>query len=105
MVDILADPVEICFGSFMATSTSQAAATSLAASVEAPMTLNVVPSSGEKSRTHPSKPYNLVQGMEHVIDMMEETLYICERVQRSTQDVSHHRTFPFGLRPVGDVHE
>jgi hypothetical protein len=53
MADILADPVEICFGSFTASSTSQAAATSLAASVEALVTLNVVPSSGEKSKTHP----------------------------------------------------
>jgi hypothetical protein len=42
--------------------------------------------------------------MEHVIDMMEETLQICERAQRSTQDASHYQTFPFGLRPPNDVH-
>jgi hypothetical protein len=104
MVDILADPVEICFGSFTATSTSQAAVTSLAASAEAPVTLNTVPSSSEKSKTHLPKPYDLVQGMERVIGMVEETLQICERAQRSTQDASHRRTFPFGLRPAGDVH-
>jgi hypothetical protein len=33
----------------------------------------------QKSKTHPPKPYDLVQGTERVIDMMEETLWICER--------------------------
>jgi hypothetical protein len=36
--------------------------------------------------------------------MMEETLQICERVPRSMQDVSRHRTFPFGLRPSSDAY-
>jgi hypothetical protein len=31
--------------------------------------------------------------------MMDETLQICERAQRSTQDASRRKTFPFGLRP------
>jgi hypothetical protein len=104
MADILADSVEICIGSFTATSTPLAEATSLAASVEAPVTLNAVPGSGEKSRTHPPKPYDIIQGMERVIDMMEETLQIYERAQCSTQDTSHRRTFPFSLRPANDVH-
>jgi hypothetical protein len=103
MADILADSVEICFGSFMTTSTLLAAI-SPATSVEAPMTLDVAPSSGKKARTHPPKPYDLVQGMERVIDMMEETIQICEMAQRSTQDASHRRTFPFSLRSVSDVH-
>jgi hypothetical protein len=103
MADILANPVEICFGSFMVTSTTPAAATSPTASIEASATLDAAPSSGKKSKTHPPKPYDLVQGMERVIDMMEETLQICERAQRSTQDASHRRTFPFGLRSPNDV--
>jgi hypothetical protein len=36
--------------------------------------------------------------------MMEETLHICERAQRSTQDASHRKTFPFGLRPSSDTY-
>jgi hypothetical protein len=104
MADILANPVEICFGSFTATSTTLAAATSPTAFVEAPATLDATPSSGKKSKTHPPKPYDVIQGMEHVIDMMEETLQICERAQRSTQDALHRRTFPFGLRPPSDVY-
>jgi hypothetical protein len=38
-----------------------------------------------------------MQGMERVIDMMEETLQIYERAQCSMQDASHCRAFPFGL--------
>jgi hypothetical protein len=71
-------PQEICFGSFKATSTTLAAATSPTASAKVPATSDVAPSSGKKSKTHPPKPYDVDQGMERVIDMMEETLQICE---------------------------
>jgi hypothetical protein len=104
MADILAETVEICFGSFTATSTTLAAATSPAAFVEAPSTLDAAPAPAKSRRPTPPKPYDLVQGMERVIDTMEETLHICERAQRSTQDASHRRTFPFGLRSASDVH-
>jgi hypothetical protein len=59
IADILADPVEICFGSFTTTSTTLAAATSPTVSVEAPATSDAAPSFGKKS-THPPKPYDLV---------------------------------------------
>jgi hypothetical protein len=104
MADILADPVKICFGSFMATLTTQAAVTSLTTSVKVPATSGSAPSSDRKTKTHPPKPYDLAQGMEHVIDMMEETLQICERAHRSTQDTSHRKTFLFGLWPSSDVY-
>jgi hypothetical protein len=104
MMDILADPVEICFGSFTVTLTTLAAATSPMASVEAPTTLDVVPNSGRKSKTPPPQPYDLVQEMERVIDMMEQTLQISERAQCSMQDTSHRKTFPFSLRSPSDVH-
>jgi hypothetical protein len=105
MADILADPVEICFGSFIVTSTALAAATSPTASVKVPATSGVAPSSGQKLKTHPPKPYDLVQGMERAIDMMKETLQICEQAQHSTRDASQHNTFPFGLRPPSDVYK
>jgi hypothetical protein len=79
MADILANPVEICFGSFTVTSTTLAVATSPTASVKAPATPDAAPSISKKLKTHPPKPYDIVQGMEHVIDIMEETLQICER--------------------------
>jgi hypothetical protein len=60
MADILTNPVEICFGSFTATSTTLAAATSPTASVKAPTTLDATPSSGKKSKSHLPKPYDVV---------------------------------------------
>jgi D-mannonate dehydratase len=62
------------------------------------------PLGGIKVLSHPPKPYDIVQGMERIIDMMEETLQICERAQHSMQDASHRKTFPFGLRPSSDVY-
>jgi hypothetical protein len=67
MADILANPVAICFGSFTATSTMLAAVTSSTASVKVTATPDAVPSSSKKSKTHPPKPYDIVQGMEHVM--------------------------------------
>jgi hypothetical protein len=104
MADILANPVKICFGSFTATSTTLVGATSPMASVKAPATPDAAPTSSKKLKTHPPKPYDIVQGMERVIDMMEETLQICEKAQRSTQDASHRKTFPFGMRPPSDMY-
>jgi hypothetical protein len=60
MADIFANPVEICFGSFMATSTALAAATSPTTPVKAPTTSDAAPSSGKKLKTHPTKPYDIV---------------------------------------------
>jgi hypothetical protein len=104
MTDILANPVEICFGSFTATSTTLAVATSLMTFVKAPATPVATPSFSKKSKTHPPKPCDIVQRMERIIDMIEETLQICERAQRSTQDASRCKTFPFGLRPSTDAY-
>jgi hypothetical protein len=78
VADILTDPMEICFGSFTTTSTALVAATSPTAFVKGPAMSGIAPSSGQKSKTHLPKPYDLVQGMECVIDMMDETLQICE---------------------------
>jgi hypothetical protein len=74
MADILANPMEICFGSFTTTSTTLVAVTSSTTSMKAPATLEAAPSSSKKSKTHLPKPYDIVQGMECVIDLMEETL-------------------------------
>jgi hypothetical protein len=96
--------MEICFDSFTATSTDLAAATSPVTAAKIPVTHIVVPIFDLASETHLPKPYDIVQGMERIIDMMEETLQICERSQRSTQTTSRRKTFPFGLRPPSDVY-
>jgi hypothetical protein len=88
----------------MTTSTTLATTTSSTVSMKAPATHIAAPSSSQKSKTHPPKLYDIVQRMERVIDMMEETLQICRRAQRSTQDASRRKTLPFGLRPSSDTH-
>jgi alpha/beta superfamily hydrolase len=104
MADILANPMEFSFGSFTATSTSLVAATSTATAVKIPVTPVATPTFDLKSKTHPPIPYDIVQGMERVINMMEETLQICERAQHSTQIASHCKSFHFGLRPPRDAY-
>jgi hypothetical protein len=78
--------------------------TSPMVSMKVPATPITAPSSNLKSKTHPPKSYDIVQGMERVINMMEKTPQVCERAQRSTQDASHCKTFPFGLRPSSNAH-
>jgi hypothetical protein len=73
--------------------------------VKVPASSVVAPSSDMKSKAHPPKPYDIIQGMERVIDMMEETRQICERAQHSTQDTSRCKTFRFGLRPSSDAYD
>jgi hypothetical protein len=60
MADVLANPVGICFGSFMATSTTLAAPTSPTVSMKVPVTPVAAPSINLKSKTHPPKPYDIV---------------------------------------------
>jgi hypothetical protein len=60
--------------SFTATSTTLAVATSSTVTVKIPTTPVADPRSNLKSKTHPPKPYDIVQGMERIVDMMEETL-------------------------------
>jgi hypothetical protein len=52
------------------------------------------PVSDPTSENHPPKPYDIVQGMEHVISMMEDTLQICERAQCSTRATPPPGTSP-----------
>jgi hypothetical protein len=59
--DILANLVEICFGSFMATSTTLVVVTSPVIVVKIPVTPVTVPISNLASKTHPPKPYDIVQ--------------------------------------------
>jgi hypothetical protein len=67
MADILANPVEICFGSFTATSTTLAAATSPAVVVKIPVTPVATPGSNLKLKSH--DPDNL--GLARLLELEE----------------------------------
>jgi hypothetical protein len=60
MADIIAITMEICFGSFTATSTALATTTSPATTVKIPATPVAVPVSDLESKTHPPKPYDII---------------------------------------------
>jgi hypothetical protein len=104
MAAILTNPVEICFGSFTSTSTVLAATTSPVVVAQITTMSVATPASDPASETDPPKPYDMIQGMKRVISMMEDTLQICERAQRSTRVVQPPRAFPFGLRLPSDVY-
>jgi hypothetical protein len=74
MAAILADPVEIFFGSFTATSPVPVSTTSPVAARQVVVVLVTTTVFDPTMETHPPKPYDLVQGMERVINMMEDTL-------------------------------
>jgi hypothetical protein len=104
MAAILTNPMEIRFGSFTMTSTLLVATTSSVSAVKIATTPIATSVSDLASEPQPPKPYDIVQGMEHVISIMEDTLQICERAQCSTQMAPCYGTFPFGLRPHGDIY-
>jgi hypothetical protein len=58
MADILAHPVEIRFGSYMATSTMQAVVTSPTNSVKAPATSDAAPAPAKSGR--PTRPNPMI---------------------------------------------
>jgi hypothetical protein len=104
MATILANPVEICFGSFMAASSALTATTSPMAAGQVATASYATHISDLTTETHPLKPYDIVQGIECVICMIKDTLQICEQVQRSMQMALRHGTYPFGFRPPTDVY-
>jgi hypothetical protein len=78
MAAILANPLEIYFDSFTATSTVLTATTSSVSAVKIATAPVAAPVSDLASETPPPQPYDIVQGMEHVISMMEDTIHIYE---------------------------
>jgi hypothetical protein len=97
MVAILADPVEIYFGSFTVTSPVPVAMTSPVAARQVVVVLVTTTVFDPTMETRLPKPYDLIQGMERVINMMEDTLQICERSQCSTRTTPHYGTSPLRL--------
>jgi hypothetical protein len=100
MADFLTNPVKISFGSFSATFTAPAVIAPPTATPNehvSEIRLNaLVEDLPEK--THPPAPFDLVAGMDHVINMMMKTLQICEQAQRPLGRYLVHSHVPFGLR-------
>jgi hypothetical protein len=99
MVDFLTNPVDICFGSMLATSTAPAACLVIEGNV---VTTNQQIETDLSKKTHPPTPRNLITGIDCVGDMISDTIKICERVKhpRTTPSTS---SMPLGLRNAAHV--
>jgi hypothetical protein len=94
MAGILANPVDICFGSMPATSTALAACLVIEGNT---VTTNQQIETDLPSETHPPTPSDLIAGIHRVESMLSDTIKICECVKcpRTTSSTS---SMPLGLR-------
>jgi hypothetical protein len=99
MADILANPVDICFGSMPATST--ASATCLVIEDNAVTTDQQI-GTDLLTEGHPPTPSDLIAGIDRVEGMLSDTIKICERVKHP-HAISSPSSMPLGLRNAAHV--
>jgi hypothetical protein len=94
MADILANPVDICFGSIPPKSTTLAACLVVEGNV---VTTNQQIGTDLLTETHPPTPSDLIAEIDHVEGMLSDTIKICECVKRPRR-TSTPSSMPLGLR-------
>jgi hypothetical protein len=99
MADILANPVDICFGSMPAKSTTPAACLVIEGKA---VTTDQQIGTDLLTETHPPTPSDLIAGIDHVEGMLSNTIKVCERVKRPRR-TSSSSSMPLGLRNVAHV--
>jgi hypothetical protein len=99
MADILANPVDICFGSMLATSTATAACLIIEGNA---VTTNQQIETDLSSETHPPTPSDLIAGIHRVESMLSDTIKICECVKRPRM-TSSTSSMPLGLRNAAHI--
>jgi hypothetical protein len=99
MADFLANPVDICFGSMPATSTTPVACLVIEGNT---VTTNQQIEADLSKKTHPPTPSDLIARIDHVEGMLSDTIKVCECVK-------HPRTTPstssmhLGLRNAAHI--
>jgi hypothetical protein len=99
MADILAKPVDICFGSMLATSTAPAVCLIIEGNT---VTTNQQIATDLLSETHPPTPSNLIAGINRVEGVLSDTIKVCERVKCPNM-TSSPSSMPLGLRNAAHV--
>jgi hypothetical protein len=99
MADILANPVDICFGSMPATSTAPAACLVIEGNT---VTTNQQIRADLSSESHPPTPSDLIAGIHSVESMLSHTIKICDRVKHPHM-TSSTSSMPLGLRNANHV--
>jgi hypothetical protein len=99
MVDILANPVDICFGLMPATSTAPAACFVIEGNA---VTTNQQIKTDLSTETHPPTPSDLIAGIDRVEGMMSDTIKVCEHVKRPRMTPTTS-SMPIGLHNAAHV--
>jgi hypothetical protein len=99
MSDILANPVDICFGSMPATSTAPTACFIIEGNA---VTTNQRIETNLSSNTHPSTPSALIAEIDRVEGMLSYTIKVREHVKRP-RTTSSPSSMPLGLRNAAHV--
>jgi hypothetical protein len=99
MADLLANPVDICFGSMPATSTAPAACLVIEGNT---VSTNQQIQIDLSKKPHPPTPSDLIAGIDRVGDMISDTIKICEHAKRPCTTPSTS-SMPLGLRNAARV--
>jgi hypothetical protein len=99
MADILANPVDICFGLMSVTSTAPAACLVIEGNA---VTTNQQIETDLSTKTHPPTPSDLIARIDRVEGMLSDTIKVCERVKRP-RATSSPSSMPLGLRNAAHV--
>jgi hypothetical protein len=99
MADILANPVDICFGSMPAKSTTPVACLVIEGNV---VTADQQIGTDLLTETHPPTPSDLIAGIDRVEGMLSDTIKVYERV-KSPRMTSSPSSMPLVLRNAAHV--
>jgi hypothetical protein len=99
MVDFLANPVDIRFGSMPVASTALVACLVIKGNA---VTTHQQIETDLSKKTHPPTPSDLIAGIDRVGDMLSDTIKVCERVKRPRTTPSTS-SMPLGLRNAARV--
>jgi hypothetical protein len=101
MADILANPIDICFGSMPAKSTALAACLVIESNA---VTSNQQVGIDLLTETHPPAPSDLIAGLDRVEGMLSDTIKVCEHVKRPRRtSPSSSSSMPLCLRNAAHV--
>jgi hypothetical protein len=99
MADILANPIDICFGVMPAKSTAPATCLVIEGNT---VTSDQQIGTDLLTETHPPTPSDLIAGIDRVEDMLSDTIKVCEHAKRPRR-TSSSSSMLLGLRNAPHV--
>jgi hypothetical protein len=99
MADILANHVDICFGSMLVKSTTPATCLVIEGNA---VTADQQIETALLTETHPPTPCDLIAGIDRVEGMLSDTIKVCERIKRP-RTTSSPSSMPLDLCNVAHI--